>query len=151
MNVFKMNQMVFGQAKAGEKPIIPSHPKKSPSCPGPVFQPSRRPSNWAIFLVSFLTYLVGIFPSIVFALPTAPAIQSGSVNIETITHEPDADILKTMNVYQGTDKAIIDWGSFNIDTLEHVDFQLSQGGITLNRVTGNDPSQILGKLTSNGD
>jgi filamentous hemagglutinin family protein len=144
MNVFKMNQMAFGPAKTGEKPTMPFPREKSASRPGRVFQLSRKPSNWAIFLVSFLTYLVGIFPSIVFALPTDPTIQSGSVTIDT-------DIPDTMNIYQGTDKAIIDWGSFNIDTMEHVDFQLSQGGVTLNRVTGNDPSQILGKMTSNGD
>lgn len=151
MNVFKMNQMAFGPAKTGEKPPMPFPREKPASRPRRMFQLSRKPSNGAIFLVSFLIYLVGIFPSIVFALPTDPDIKSGSVSIETITHEPDAAILKTMNVYQGTDKAIIDWGSFNIDTLEHVDFQLAQGGVTLNRVTSNDPSKIFGKLTSNGD
>ncbi len=151
MNVFKMNQMAFGPAKTGEKPTMPFLREKSAPRSRRVFQLSRKPSNWAIFLVSFLTYLVGIFPSIVFALPTDPTIQSGSVTIDTVTHEADADILKTMNIYQGTNKAIIDWGSFNIDSMEHVDFQLSQGGVTLNRVTGNDPSQILGKMTSNGD
>ncbi|HCG71721.1 MAG TPA: hypothetical protein DE038_00280, partial [Nitrospina sp.] len=144
MNVFKMNQMAFGAAKTGEKPTMPFLREKSSSRPRRAFKLSRKPSNWAIFLVSFLTYLVGIFPSIVFALPTDPTIQSGSVTIDTVTPE-------TMNIYQGTDKAIIDWGSFNINTMEHVDFQLLQGGVTLNRVTGNDPSQILGKLTSNGD
>jgi filamentous hemagglutinin family protein len=144
MNVFKMNQMAFGPAKTGEKPTMPFSCEKSASRPKRAFQLSRKPSNWAIFLVSFLTYLVGIFPSIVFALPTDPTIQSGLVAIDTTI--PD-----TMNIHQSTDKAIIDWGGFNIDTMEHVDFQLSQGGVTLNRVTGNDPSQILGKLTSNGD
>lgn len=144
MNVFKMNQMAFGPAKTGEKPTMPFPPEKSVSRPRRVFQLSRKPSNWAIFLVSFLTYLVGIFPSIVFALPTDPTIQSGSVSIDTTI--PD-----TMNIHQSTEKAIIDWGTFNIDTMEHVDFQLSQGGVTLNRVTGNDPSQILGKMTSNGN
>jgi len=136
--------MAFGLAKTGEKPTMPFPREKSASRPGRMFQLSRKPSNWAIFLVSFLTYLVGIFPSIVFALPTDPTIQSGSVTIDTAT-------LEHMHIYQSTNKAIIDWGSFNIDTMEHVDFQLSQGGVTLNRITGNDPSQILGKLTSNGD
>ena len=144
MDVFKMNQMAFGAVKTGEKPTMPFLREKSSSRPRRAFKLSRKPSNWAIFLVSFLTYLVGIFPSIVFALPTDPTIQSGSVTIDTVTPE-------NMNIYQSTDKAIIDWGSFNINTMEHVDFQLLQGGVTLNRVTGNDPSQILGKLTSNGD
>ena len=140
--------MAFDSATSIAKFATIIYSKQSKVHPGKVFSALRKPCNSAVFLISFLIYLVGIFPSIVFALPTDPAIQSGSVNIEITTHEPDADILKTMNVYQGTDKAIIDWGSFNIDTLEHVAFQLSQGGVTLNRVTGNDPSQILGKLTS---
>ena len=144
MNVFKMNQIAFGQATPGENATRPASSRPLPSRRRRVFQLSRKPSNWAIFLVSFLTYLVGIFPSIVFALPTDPTVQSGSATIDTVSPEK-------MNIYQNTEKAIIDWSSFNIDTAEHVDFQLSQGGVTLNRITGNDPSQILGKLTSNGD
>ncbi|MEK9627405.1 MAG: filamentous hemagglutinin N-terminal domain-containing protein [Nitrospinota bacterium] len=144
MNVFKMNQIAFGRTTPGENTAIPASSRPLPSHPRQVFQLSRKPGNWSIFLVSFLTYLVGIFPSMVFALPSDPTIQSGTVTIDTVT--PDK-----MNVYQSTNKAIIDWNSFNIDTHEHVDFQLSQGGVTLNRITGNDPSQILGKLTSNGD
>ncbi len=144
MNVFKMNQIAFGRTTPGANVAMPFSGRPSPSRRGRVFQLSRKPSNWAIFLVSFLTYLVGIFPSMVFALPTDPTVQSGSVTIDTVSPEK-------MNIYQSTHKAIIDWNGFSIDTNEHVDFQLSQGGVTLNRITGNDPSQILGKLTSNGD
>lgn len=144
MNVFRMNQIAFGRTTPGGKVAMPSSGRPLPSRPGRVFQLSRKPNNWAVFLVSFLTYLVGIFPSIVFALPTDPTVQSGSVTIDTATPEK-------MNIYQSTNKAIIDWNSFSIGSSEHVDFQLSQGGVTLNRITGNDPSQILGKLTSNGD
>ncbi|MBC8284161.1 MAG: filamentous hemagglutinin N-terminal domain-containing protein [Nitrospinae bacterium] len=144
MNVFKMNQIAFGRVTPGGNVAMPLSGRPSPSRPRQVFQLSRKPSDWAIFLVSFLTYLIGIFPSMVFALPTDPTVQSGSVTIDTVSPEK-------MNIYQGTTKAIIDWNSFNINTTEHVDFQLSQGGMTLNRITGNDPSHILGKLSSNGD
>ena len=144
MNVFKMNQVAFGSATPTGKVAMFSSGEPSTARPGKVFSTLRKPGNHAVFLVSFLIYLVGIFPSMVFALPTDPTVQSGSVTIDTVSPEK-------MNVYQSTNKAIIDWNSFNIDTHEHVEFQLSQGGVTLNRITGNDPSNILGKLTSNGD
>jgi filamentous hemagglutinin family protein len=146
MNVFKMNQIAFSQAgvSAGSR----AAKKRSPELTlrkGRVFQVSRKPSNASIFLISFLTYLIGIFPSMVFALPSGGTVQSGSATIEST---PSSQL---MTIHQTTDKAIIDWQAFGIESAEHVDFQLSQGGKTLNRVTGDDPSSIFGKLTSNGD
>lgn len=56
-----------------------------------------------------------------------------------------------LNVHQHTDKAIIDWNSFNIGEKEHTQFyQPNSNSIALNRITGGDPSQILGRLTANG-
>ena len=144
MNVFKINQMAFGSATLTGKFVTPFYDKQSNFRTGKLFSTLSNPGNSAVFLISFLIYLVGIFPSMVFALPADPSVQSGSVTIDTTSPEK-------MNIYQSTNKAIIDWNNFNIDTHEHVEFQLSQGGATLNRITGNDPSQILGKLTSNGD
>jgi len=141
MNVFKMNQIGFGETILQGKTPLPCLKKSSSKR---VLLTLRKPSNWAVFVVSFFTYLVGIFPAMVFALPKDATVQSGSLTIEKVSQ-------KKMRVHQNTRKAIIDWNSFNIDTNEHVDFQLSQGGITLNRITGNDPSSILGKLSSNGD
>ena len=109
-----------------------------------VFQLSKKPSNAAIFLISFLTYLIGIFPSMVFALPSGGTVQAGSATIDSVSSQQ-------LTIHQATEKAIIDWQEFGIESAEHVDFQLSQGGVTLNRVTGNNPSNIFGKLTSNGD
>ena len=138
MNVFKMNQIAFSQAD-GEPP------KAGSTFPlGVARQVSKKPSNAAIFLVSFLTYLIGIFPSMVFALPTGGTVQAGSATIDSVSSQQ-------IIIQQSTEKAIIDWQAFGIESTEHVDFQLSQGGVTLNRVTGNDPSNIFGKLTSNGD
>ncbi len=109
-----------------------------------IFQRSKKPGNVAIFMVSFLTYMVGIFPSMVYALPTGGTVQSGTVTINSVSPQQ-------LTINQTTEKAIIDWQAFGIGSAEQVDFQLSQGGVTLNRVTGNDPSHILGQLTSNGD
>jgi mucin-19 len=57
----------------------------------------------------------------------------------------------TLNIHQGTDKAIIHWQQFSIANGESVNFiQPSLGSVALNRVLGKDPSAIFGRLTSNG-
>lgn len=57
-----------------------------------------------------------------------------------------------LDVYQQSDRAVIDWRSFNIGVDEHTQFhQPSAGAIVLNRVNDTDPSRIQGKLTANGN
>jgi filamentous hemagglutinin family protein len=56
-----------------------------------------------------------------------------------------------LDIVQKTDRAIVNWQSFSIGAGEHVNFnQPSVQASTLNRVTGADPSSILGRLTANG-
>ncbi|TQE92864.1 MAG: filamentous hemagglutinin N-terminal domain-containing protein, partial [Spiribacter salinus] len=58
---------------------------------------------------------------------------------------------KTMTIHQHSDKAVIDWNSFNIELDEHTRFeQPSAGSAILNRVRGDQASQILGRLSANG-
>ena len=50
-----------------------------------------------------------------------------------------------------TSGTVIDWGSFSIDSNEITRFnQQNAASVVLNRITGQDPSQILGSLQSNG-
>lgn len=54
-------------------------------------------------------------------------------------------------VQQASDRAVLDWRSFNIGRDHAVQFQQpSAASITLNRVTGPDPSVIAGRMTANG-
>ena len=54
-------------------------------------------------------------------------------------------------VTQGSNRAIIDWSSFSIGSRELTKFiQPSAASAILNRVTGSDPSALLGRLQSNG-
>ncbi|WP_457661921.1 two-partner secretion domain-containing protein [Sinorhizobium medicae] len=56
-----------------------------------------------------------------------------------------------MTVTQGTDRAVIDWRSFSIGAGETTRFvQPSASSVTANRVTGGDPSSVLGSLKANG-
>ena len=75
-------------------------------------------------------------------LPTGPNVVSGSATVATsgaqmtVTNSPSA---------------VLNWQSFSIGAPNGVHFQqLDSASQVLNRVTGNDPSQILGSLTSNG-
>ena len=81
--------------------------------------------------------------STVYALPTNGTVRSGDAGITTTGD--------TMNVTQTTDRAAIDWTSFDIAANETVNFvQPNANSIALNRVTGNDVSEIYGVLNANG-
>jgi filamentous hemagglutinin family protein len=141
MNTIQKSQNLFPDLFKPKAPV----PKPPSGRRKLVFGTPRTPGNVMVFLVSFMTYLLGIFPSLLFALPSDPTVQAGSVTINETS--PD-----NLTILQGTDKAIIDWRSFGVLGNESVEFQLpSSSGVTLNRVTGNEPSAIYGKLTSNGN
>ncbi len=77
------------------------------------------------------------------AEPQGGQVRSGSATID--------QTLGTTTIRQLTDKAIIDWHKFNVAPNELVKFvQPSEMAVILNRVTGKDPSLILGKLQANG-
>jgi trimeric autotransporter adhesin len=96
-------------------------------------------------LIAFLIWLIGGWPTIVFAMPQGGQIVGGS---GTIT-EPTAT---SMQVDQNTHNMVINWNSFNIGSNESVNFtQPSSSATVLNRVIGADPSLLLGSLTANGN
>lgn len=80
-----------------------------------------------------------------YANPIGGEVSSGSATIS----QPDAN---TTQINQTTDKAIINWQSFNIAPNEATHFQQpSTSSITLNRINPSQgASQIFGQLTANG-
>ncbi|MFH1217589.1 MAG: filamentous hemagglutinin N-terminal domain-containing protein, partial [Pseudomonadota bacterium] len=89
----------------------------------------------------FLSNLVT--PTNLFALPQDGNVVAGSASMVRSSAR--------LEVNQVTDKAVIDWRSFNIAADELTRFnQPSTSSMTLNRVTTGDPSSILGTLTANG-
>jgi filamentous hemagglutinin family protein len=89
------------------------------------------------------TGLVISSASLVSANPTGPTVQHGQVHI--------TPGIQTQ-IQQLTSKAIIDWRSFSIGSSESVHFlQPSDLAVILNRVTGGDPSVILGQMRANGN
>ena len=84
-----------------------------------------------------------VTPTSLFALPQEGIVKAGSASMVYSSSRLD--------VNQATDKAVIDWRSFNIAAGEHTRFnQPSVASMTLNRVTTGNPSSILGTLTANG-
>ena len=77
------------------------------------------------------------------AMPQGGTVVSGSA---TITQSGS-----TLKVVQTTDKAAINWQSYNISASESVTYyQPSTQAITLNRILGGSTSFIDGKLSANG-
>lgn len=77
------------------------------------------------------------------ALPTGGQVKAGSASI----NQSGA----AMTVNQGSQKAIINWQTFNIGGQASVTFQQpNAGAVALNRVLSTSPSQIYGQLNANG-
>ena len=78
------------------------------------------------------------------ASPTGPTVAHGSAHFA----RPDA---ATLDVTTTTPNAVINWQGFSIGAGETTRFtQPGASSAVLNRVTGSDPSSILGQLLSNG-
>jgi filamentous hemagglutinin family protein len=78
-----------------------------------------------------------------YALPTGGQVNGGQV---TITSGGTR-----MTIDQSSQRALIDWNSFNIGSGETVNFnQPNASAISLNRIHDMSPSQIDGALNANG-
>ncbi|PUE33053.1 hypothetical protein B9Z35_05895 [Limnohabitans sp. Jir61] len=76
-------------------------------------------------------------------LPTGASVMRGAASITQTG--------ATMVVNQTTSNAVVNWSTFNVGANAQVNFNLpSSTSTTLNRVTGSNPSQIFGQITSNG-
>ena len=102
----------------------------------------RRRRSFAFHPLSFAICLG--FSAAALAGPQGGTVVAGQATITQPT--PTSQVIN-----QTSGKAIIDWKSFSIATGEKVRFnQPSTTAVTLNRVTGYDPSYILGEMSSNG-
>lgn len=77
------------------------------------------------------------------ALPSGGQVSAGQAAI----HQSGANMV----IRQGSDRAAINWQTFNVGQNAHVQFQQpGASSVTLNRVMSSDPSQIFGRISANG-
>ena len=88
--------------------------------------------------------LIFLFNIPVYAAPNGANVVHGNVNIS----QSGSNTI----INQNTDKAIINWNSFDINKGESVLFnQNSSSSIILNRVTNGLPTSIFGNISANGN
>jgi filamentous hemagglutinin family protein len=101
--------------------------------------------TWAFWLKKIaMMFFVVLAIEAIYANPTGGVVTAGDATIsQTAT---------TTQINQSSDKAIINWNSFNIGANEATHFQQpNANSITLNRINPDQgASQIFGQLTSNG-
>lgn len=98
----------------------------------------------SIYVLGSTTLATLFIVNAAFANPTGGVVTAGTAAIVPVTAQQ-------LDINQSTDKAIINWGSFNIGNGETTNFnQPGASSVTLNRIGGNNPSQILGNLNANG-
>jgi len=111
--------------------------------PAPRLRPSVFAVRMALGSFATATALQLVTPA-AFALPTGGEVVSGTASIS----QPNS---QTMNINQGSQKAILNWQGFSIAKPETVNFlQPNSSAVALNRVVGNEQSQIYGALNANG-
>jgi filamentous hemagglutinin family protein len=83
-------------------------------------------------------------PAAALANPSGAQVVAGQVQIH-------GSVPATLDIHQGSQRAIINWQSFSIGAGETVNFvQPSLNSVALNRVLGKDPSAIFGRLNATG-
>ena len=95
-------------------------------------------------VVFILSFMIGMFPGLVYALPQDGEIISGAGSISN-------DGAGNLTVNQTSDKIAINWQSFSIGSNQSVMFmQPSASASALNNVIGSLGSSIQGTLNANG-
>lgn len=80
-------------------------------------------------------------------LPTGGTVAAGTATITTASTAGTA----VLNVDQTSQRAVIDWNTFNLGSGAQVNFeQPNSHSATLNEVLDSNPSQIFGEITGNG-
>ena len=81
------------------------------------------------------------------AMPTGGVVQSGDVNIGGSTDF--STVADNATITAGTDSTI-NWNTFNIANGETLNFNIADGKLLLNQVTGAQASDILGTMNQTG-
>ncbi len=106
-------------------------------------------ANACLYPLKLLTTALLIFTAgIVHAAPTGGDIISGNARIRQLRQDNQ---VTTTTIDQTSQKLVINWQDFSIGATESVRFnQPNATAVALNRVLGQNPSEILGSMSANG-
>jgi filamentous hemagglutinin family protein len=108
---------------------------------------SAKKFSFAFSTLALLTSTLVHAQTSINALPTGGQVVAGQVAISQTSNATSA----TMNVNQASQRAIVNWDSFNVGKNAQVNFnQPNQNAVILNRVTGASSSVIEGAIKANG-
>ena len=109
--------------------------------------PSAKTSSFVFSALALLASTLVHAQNPINALPTGGQVVAGQVAISQTSNATSA----TMNVNQASQRAIVNWDSFNVGKNAQVNFnQPNQNAVILNRVTGASSSVIDGAIKANG-
>ncbi len=113
------------------------------------FRPRIRLAN---ILVKLLAAATGLFTFAVATANAAPPVNALPTGGQVVYGNTSfAQTGNTLNVNQASQSTIINWQSFDIGAQSIVNFnQLNSSAVALNRILGDNASQIYGQLNANG-
>ena len=114
------------------------------------FRPRIRLANILVKLLAAATGLFALSVAQVHAAPPVNALPTGGQVVYGNTSFQQTS--NTLNVNQASQSTIINWQSFNIGAQSTVNFnQPNSSAVALNRILGDNASQIYGQLNANGN
>lgn len=137
-------RVVWNAAKASWQAVSEVASGQGKGTSGKAARLARR----GLTLSSFAAGTVLVLALPVQAAPAADALPTGGVVTEGAATISSSG--SRMDINQTTQRAAIDWQTFNIGSAAHVHFEQPAGGVALNRVLDTNASQIYGRLTATG-
>ncbi len=117
--------------------------------PGLTLHPAARGRAGLLRTTALQAAFVLVFASPAIAQPAPTARPAGGIVVGGTASIGQTAAQTT--VAQSTQRAAIDWRSFDVGSAHAVQFQQPNStAVILNRVTGPDPSQIAGRISANG-
>lgn len=102
------------------------------------------PIKTKLYMLGVGVSMLTLISASAYSNPQDPVVSAGNASF--------VEAGKKLDIHQTSDKAVIDWRSFDIQAGEHTEFhQPNQNSFTLNRVNSNSASQIDGMLSANGN
>jgi filamentous hemagglutinin family protein len=116
---------------------------------------SSRPAGVLAILLALLgaqaAAQVGVAPPVAVAPPVNELPTGGNVVAGVAVVRPVDPGTAVLNIDQSSQRAIIDWNTFNVGSQAEVNFnQPGRDSATLNRVLDSDPSRIFGTINATG-